>query len=397
MIGSFSMVSHIYISSRPNCSYILVAAVCHHGGAGTTAAGLRAGKPTIIVPFFGDQFFWGSMISKSGAGPPPMPGKTITAKQLASAFDFVHEPETQAAALKVSTNFQSEKGCEVAVKSFQAHLPVQKMRSDLDPSFGACFQLEKHHLRLSRPVAQVLVAAGAIEESDLSALSVYNWHTLISNNHFEGVSRGFKRAVSKITDSVSRVRRSRSLSAVDKSTTNRTKREAVNLGRPFKECLPLYGEIKEKTDEELAEKEISDERIRHSVHYGLALLISKPYGVDEKDKETATAMVVNSAKRNTARTQGNNKSIVRRLSNRLNQRSNNQRPVVSKEKTNQKSAEQKAADMTGLSLEVCRKIISRYEEIQNERRRIHEGNRSPHRIRFSRSLYRSHSQITFDD
>jgi sterol 3beta-glucosyltransferase len=34
-----------------------VAAVVHHGGAGTTAAGLRAGRPTIIVPFFLDQFF----------------------------------------------------------------------------------------------------------------------------------------------------------------------------------------------------------------------------------------------------------------------------------------------------------------------------------------------------
>ena len=47
--------------------------MCHHGGAGTTAAGLRAGKPTIIVPFFGDQFFWGNVIEKSGAGPRPLP------------------------------------------------------------------------------------------------------------------------------------------------------------------------------------------------------------------------------------------------------------------------------------------------------------------------------------
>ncbi|RKO86480.1 hypothetical protein BDK51DRAFT_19240, partial [Blyttiomyces helicus] len=43
-----------------------VSAVCHHGGAGTTAAGLKAGRPTIVVPFFGDQPFWGSMVARSG-------------------------------------------------------------------------------------------------------------------------------------------------------------------------------------------------------------------------------------------------------------------------------------------------------------------------------------------
>lgn len=35
-----------------------MAAVIHHGGAGTVAAGLRAAKPTMVCPFFGDQFFW---------------------------------------------------------------------------------------------------------------------------------------------------------------------------------------------------------------------------------------------------------------------------------------------------------------------------------------------------
>ena len=47
---------------------MLVLCVCHHGGAGTTAAGLRAGKPTIILPFSGDQFFWGNIVEKIGAG-----------------------------------------------------------------------------------------------------------------------------------------------------------------------------------------------------------------------------------------------------------------------------------------------------------------------------------------
>jgi UDP:flavonoid glycosyltransferase YjiC (YdhE family) len=44
-------------------------AVCHHGGAGTTAAGLHAGLPTVVVPFFGDQFFWGHVVADAGAGP----------------------------------------------------------------------------------------------------------------------------------------------------------------------------------------------------------------------------------------------------------------------------------------------------------------------------------------
>ena len=43
-----------------------VSAVCHHGGAGTLSAGLRCGRPTIVVPFFGDQFFWGAMVYRVG-------------------------------------------------------------------------------------------------------------------------------------------------------------------------------------------------------------------------------------------------------------------------------------------------------------------------------------------
>lgn len=43
-------------------------AACHHGGAGTTGASLRAGIPTIIKPFFGDQFFWGDRVEALGVG-----------------------------------------------------------------------------------------------------------------------------------------------------------------------------------------------------------------------------------------------------------------------------------------------------------------------------------------
>lgn len=46
----------------------MMAGVVHHGGAGTTAAGLRAGIPTVVKPFFGDQFFWGERLEEMNIG-----------------------------------------------------------------------------------------------------------------------------------------------------------------------------------------------------------------------------------------------------------------------------------------------------------------------------------------
>ncbi len=63
-----------------------VAAVVHHGGAGTTAAGLRAGRPNIITPFMVDQPYWGERVHALGAGSKPIPQKRLTAEKLASAI-----------------------------------------------------------------------------------------------------------------------------------------------------------------------------------------------------------------------------------------------------------------------------------------------------------------------
>jgi sterol 3beta-glucosyltransferase len=63
-----------------------MAAVVHHGGAGTTAAGLRAGVPTIIIPFFGDQGFWGKRVADLGVGTAPIPRRQLTAENLATAI-----------------------------------------------------------------------------------------------------------------------------------------------------------------------------------------------------------------------------------------------------------------------------------------------------------------------
>lgn len=66
--------------------FSLVSAVVHHGGAGTTAAGLRAGKPTIICPFLVDQPYWGERVYSLGVGSKPIPQKKLTPENLSEAI-----------------------------------------------------------------------------------------------------------------------------------------------------------------------------------------------------------------------------------------------------------------------------------------------------------------------
>ncbi|XP_021907202.1 sterol 3-beta-glucosyltransferase UGT80A2 isoform X3 [Carica papaya] len=68
-------------------------AVVHHGGAGTTAAGLKAACPTTIVPFFGDQPFWGERVHARGVGPPPIPVDEFSLPKLINAINFMLRPE----------------------------------------------------------------------------------------------------------------------------------------------------------------------------------------------------------------------------------------------------------------------------------------------------------------
>jgi UDP:flavonoid glycosyltransferase YjiC (YdhE family) len=62
------------------------AAVVHHAGAGTTAAGLRAGIPAVTVPGSTDQPFWAARLRALGAGPAPVPRSRVTTSRLAAAI-----------------------------------------------------------------------------------------------------------------------------------------------------------------------------------------------------------------------------------------------------------------------------------------------------------------------
>lgn len=66
-----------------------VAAVVHHGGAGTTGAALRAGVPSVVVPFGVDQPFWAAQVTALGAGPPPIPRRRLSVTALGDALETV--------------------------------------------------------------------------------------------------------------------------------------------------------------------------------------------------------------------------------------------------------------------------------------------------------------------
>ncbi len=93
-----------------------LAAVVHHGGVGTTAAGLRAGVPSIVIPFFGDQPFWGQRIADLGVGPAPIPRKELTVERLAQAVQTaITDAAMRQRAADLGSRIQAEDGVARAV------------------------------------------------------------------------------------------------------------------------------------------------------------------------------------------------------------------------------------------------------------------------------------------
>ncbi len=108
-------VPHIWLFPR-------MAAVVHHGGAGTTAEGLRAGVPTVIVPFVFDQSFWGARVKALGLGPDPIPQKRLTADRLANAIRIaVADPTINHNANACGRAIRAEDGARNALETIRRY------------------------------------------------------------------------------------------------------------------------------------------------------------------------------------------------------------------------------------------------------------------------------------
>ncbi|HWI63882.1 MAG TPA: glycosyltransferase, partial [Symbiobacteriaceae bacterium] len=99
-----------------------MAAVVHHGGAGTTAAALRAGVPSLIVPYGNDQFAWGRRIHELGVGAQAIPRKQLTIDSLAAAIQETQAPAVKERARAIGERVRQENGAEGAANVIVACL-----------------------------------------------------------------------------------------------------------------------------------------------------------------------------------------------------------------------------------------------------------------------------------
>lgn len=155
-----------------------------HGGAGTTAIALKCGKPTMVVPFFGDQFFWGSMIGSAKAGPAPVPYKALSAEKLAEGIKYLLTEEAQHSAEAIAKEVAKEgDGAENMCAFVHQHLTLSgkhSMRCSILEDRVAVWNMKGTSLRLSALAAEILVSKGSLHWRKLRPIRHCEW------NDFEG-------------------------------------------------------------------------------------------------------------------------------------------------------------------------------------------------------------------
>jgi sterol 3beta-glucosyltransferase len=135
-IGRGDLPADVYaIDSVPyDWLFPRMAAVVHHGGAGTVAAALLAGKPAVCIPFMADQPFWAHKLHTLGVSPPPIPRKQLDAGRLADALMSATTSTAIATrAMELGETIRNERGVENAVALIEDLIGVKARSVSRDP------------------------------------------------------------------------------------------------------------------------------------------------------------------------------------------------------------------------------------------------------------------------
>lgn len=104
-----------------------VSAVVHHGGSGTTASALRAGKPSVVIPWFSSQPFWGDTVAGLGVATPPIPRDELSSKRLEKRIEqATTDDEMRGAAERLAVLISEESGVMEAVRLIEDSLGVSE-------------------------------------------------------------------------------------------------------------------------------------------------------------------------------------------------------------------------------------------------------------------------------
>ena len=109
------------------------------------------------------------MVAAAGAGPEPMPHKTLNCQNFAEAIRFCLTPEASVAAQAIADKMKRESGVSQAVRAFHANLPLDRLRCDILPDQVAIWscKIKGRHLKLSKVAAEILVEYLKVERKKL--------------------------------------------------------------------------------------------------------------------------------------------------------------------------------------------------------------------------------------
>ncbi|TVY24035.1 Sterol 3-beta-glucosyltransferase [Lachnellula hyalina] len=168
-LGSRQLPSNVFLIGDIPHDWLFrrISAVVHHGGAGTTAAAISAGKPSVIVPFFGDQFFWGATVHRAGVGAKSIPGKDLTVSSLAMAIIEVVQPAVLDRADILGRCMEAENGTDAGCLRLHQQTETQCLKCWIAPRRVAVWKVRKNGICLSAFAATVLLNARILRVQDL--------------------------------------------------------------------------------------------------------------------------------------------------------------------------------------------------------------------------------------